>query len=848
MKKITSIFLLLIMIFTMMISCNEESDNLGTDTSTNTDTSTDTDDNKISDEDLSNLNIASTEIDYYQTIYLGEYLGEDAGISAKENYPNAYARKITTYKEAVKLVSNFSLLDEAIFEEYDILVIERTGTFYFNEIGYRNLDDSYIAKYSIALDVVNAGANEAIETVYDYILVPKEKDVTQDEDANLFKPIQIITSYKDGYTFITKEVDRLTFDPQKEKAWYFEDAIDAMKFIYSQSTEVEEAVPDLEYDSSSAVVFYHTKVLKAYKNRTSSGFFGFFDVFANSNNIYLSADYYYHKDGISLKEGMYLSCVMLPKELLPNDISQNPQIHVFLNQYNGSTYTSSEEIADEDILEEIIEFKYVYHHRTDPTTKDYLATLLCGGSYLRDGFENVEIPKDIIAGDKIHIRYIGEMYTELSEPGKTYLHNGKIISYGFSFAEVLHVSKVENILSEVKSEYDLLSDYVILDTDGRYTKLDSYNGNELYLVVKQDDDSTPTTEVLSATDSSKKQITCMYAYNPRTKASENQRAYEADFLYYVKQVDYQTPTITSRLFFENSLLEGEFEKIVFPSNIIAGDILHFEYSGTITSAQTAPANTVLIGELKSYHFTYADVIKIEKSNFDIEELQEKYLLPEYVVLNKEGKCMTLEKFVQSSDFKTIYLTVKQATNVDFIKEKTSIVAIYAYNPRTNAEPNEAVFEADFIYNHVFDSETNEPLATLLFDASYLHIDGIDFPSNLVAGDKLYIEYDGVMMTEESYPGHTYLYGELISYRFELAEVICLENYHLDILTEEGFALPSDENIILSKEGSFMSLKEYVEAFPNAVLYVSVIKAPSFNYWGDETHIMAIYAYNPREIN
>ncbi len=165
MNKFLSVVLILTMVALLMISCNRANNSTDASTETNTniitntndgtdsssDTSTDTNTTQAPDiispnESSPKLNVVSRRIEYYPTINLGKYLGEDAKISAKEDYPRAYSKIVSSYEEIVSLTENGKMVDISIFDTHKILIIEKTGTFYYNQIGYREFDNSYIAK------------------------------------------------------------------------------------------------------------------------------------------------------------------------------------------------------------------------------------------------------------------------------------------------------------------------------------------------------------------------------------------------------------------------------------------------------------------------------------------------------------------------------------------------------------------------------------------------------------------------------------------------------------------------------------------------------------------------------
>ena len=538
---------------------------------------------------------------------------------------------------------------------------------------------------------------------------------------------------------------------------------------------------------------------------------------------------------------MVISCNKAP-DTLGTDTSSNTNSDTS-NETNTDTSTDSGTSTDNETKSISLEYNYVFFDASETLSGKPFAKLLCGSSYLAgalDGINSALMTENIIAGDVLRIDYTGELEYLEQYPQVINLE-GRVVSYGMSLAKVIHIQIGETTIKEIKETYNLQNEYIILDENGSYTTLGNYTGSDLYLVEKSYNSSWETI----SSKSTKKDIACVYAYNPRKGINENEIKFEADFVY-----NHTNNKVS--LLFGHTYLKSGFENIVFPNNIIAGDILYVEHSGEIIIQETYPSQTFIVdGELLSYRFSYANVVRINKEDLDIDKLKSKYILPyKQNVINQNLEYVSLEEYISNESNTVLYLTIKQ--EYTDIEEKPQIVGMYSCNPRTMAE--EAVFEADFVYDHIFDQETKEPLVALLFDDTYLHISEIEYPNNLVAGDKLYIKYNGTLKTLETYPSSTYLYGELISYRFELAQVIYTEDYYLydpsddEIIMGEGTALSSKENVILNSQGSYTTLESFVKDNPNAPLYLSVKKVPSFTSAFDNTIVIGIYAYNPRQVN
>ena len=95
---------------------------------------------------------------------------------------------------------------------------------------------------------------------------------------------------------------------------------------------------------------------------------------------------------------------------------------------------------------------------------------------------------------------------------------------------------------------------------------------------------------------------------------------------------------------------------------------------------------------------------------------------------------------------------------------------------------------NFVFEHVYDSEDNLPLASLLYQINYLSddFDELEIPQDLIAGDLLNIEYTGEIIATESYPGTFYLNGEIISYNFEKTKIIEIDIKE-DLLTIDNLS-------------------------------------------------------------
>lgn len=174
-----------------------------------------------------------------------------------------------------------------------------------------------------------------------------------------------------------------------------------------------------------------------------------------------------------------------------------------------SSDTNSEEISDTD-SDKTVEPEKQIHTSTWKFNYDYEGSsvrLLVGFSILSSGFENVVIPDSIVAGDTITIEYTGKWETEESYPGRTSLY-GELISYSFSYANVICLMGEQATTENLKAEYDFKQEYVILNREGEYVLFDEYEGNEIYLVLEQQNEETEGCDLPV-------KVACALAYNPR---------------------------------------------------------------------------------------------------------------------------------------------------------------------------------------------------------------------------------------------------------------------------------------------------------------------------------------------
>lgn len=211
------------------------------------------------------------------------------------------------------------------------------------------------------------------------------------------------------------------------------------------------------------------------------------------------------------------SCVILSPNSTVTETKTDTEANT-ITTTNTNTDEIKEPEADKTDLPTIsFSFTYDYGFHKQDENGEPIASLLVDGGYLRGGFEGIEIPDDIVAGDVITIKYTGgEIITQETYPSHTYLYDGEVISYSFDYADVIYYDNMslkqqKNNLNQI---YDFEDSYVILNKTGKFVSLDEYEGEELYLVTDHIE-YQEVKEQLSNTGSTKYPIACMLAFDPR---------------------------------------------------------------------------------------------------------------------------------------------------------------------------------------------------------------------------------------------------------------------------------------------------------------------------------------------
>lgn len=112
---------------------------------------------------------------------------------------------------------------------------------------------------------------------------------------------------------------------------------------------------------------------------------------------------------------------------------------------------------------------------TQDSNGEPIASYLIDYSYLGQGFEDVELPENLVIGGLFTLRWTGELQILESYPSVMTISGGKVISYSYEQPYVIKTSREE-------LEYFYLpTDYIITDKEGHYQKWSEYKGDEVYV-------------------------------------------------------------------------------------------------------------------------------------------------------------------------------------------------------------------------------------------------------------------------------------------------------------------------------------------------------------------------------
>lgn len=162
----------------------------------------------------------------------------------------------------------------------------------------------------------------------------------------------------------------------------------------------------------------------------------------------------------------------------------------------------------------VFSFTYGYGVGDEETNEKSTIELFVNGGYLKNGFESIIIPDDVVAGDLIFIEHTGSIHTESGYPSLNNLVDGELISYEVSYSDVYKLNGSYIDKEKIIKNYDFRDneEYVILDRYENYTTLEEYDGETLYLVLDKERLMGKSSEDW---DETKTPIACMLAYDPR---------------------------------------------------------------------------------------------------------------------------------------------------------------------------------------------------------------------------------------------------------------------------------------------------------------------------------------------
>lgn len=143
------------------------------------------------------------------------------------------------------------------------------------------------------------------------------------------------------------------------------------------------------------------------------------------------------------------------------------------------------------------------------------------------------------------------------------------------------------------------------------------------------------------------------------------------------------------LFYEGCILGHSFDSVIQPGDLIAGDVLHFDYVGKLADpVYSIPGEIDIFGRLERYHFIKTEIRNYHsdlgpiKDNLDV--LRGMYQIDfEYVITNRNGTYVSLDSYDGSDlyvsiDYKRMYLASDQHETT-----RPIVAALYSYNPRWN---------------------------------------------------------------------------------------------------------------------------------------------------------------------
>lgn len=153
-------------------------------------------------------------------------------------------------------------------------------------------------------------------------------------------------------------------------------------------------------------------------------------------------------------------------------------------------------------------------------------------------------------------------------------------------------------------------------------------------------------------------------------------------------LNYYYDGVYATLFYDGcNLLGHSFDSVFQPSNLIAGDVFHFNYVGKLADPiYSIPGEIDIVGRLERYHFIKTEIRNYHsdlgsiKDNLDV--LRGIYQIDfEYVITSSNGAYVSLDSYEGSDLYVSIdYRRMYMASDQHEIA-KTIVAALYSYYPR-----------------------------------------------------------------------------------------------------------------------------------------------------------------------
>ena len=280
---------------------------------------TSSDDNLLENASNSNLincdlNTTSVDLDFYTVIEAGKYLGVDF-----PNVGGTYFKEIYSYEEFSANVEHPNVIDERIFTDNFILVIQRVSYMTVSEIGYKNYD---FANKSIELIVYpSAGGDAMEETLTDFLIVPRGMMPSIDGQGNTGK-LDIIVKKKSYY-----EMQHFKSNEKKTYAHYFENVTLANEFLRLNGYD---ELPHNRFADKRVLILCLNTTLECRYLFEKSCYLGFNDFNTNGKDIYITLERNIVNEDYGKNATERMFCIAIPNNLVCDETVDNPNIHILV--------------------------------------------------------------------------------------------------------------------------------------------------------------------------------------------------------------------------------------------------------------------------------------------------------------------------------------------------------------------------------------------------------------------------------------------------------------------------------------------------------------------------------------